>query len=150
LWSNCWSEDWQGKPKYSEKTCPSATLSHHKSHMPRSGFEPPDRSGGKPATNRLSYGAALTCNLLWSWDSPATGYGLSDRGSVENRDKRLFFLLHSVQTGSGAYSASYPMGTEGKAVGRVKLTSHLRLLLKSRMVELYLPSPMRLDDMALN
>jgi hypothetical protein len=32
----------QGKLKYSEKTCPSA----------------PDRSGGKPATNRLSYGAA--------------------------------------------------------------------------------------------
>jgi hypothetical protein len=22
-----WNEDWQGKPKYSEKTCPSATLS---------------------------------------------------------------------------------------------------------------------------
>jgi hypothetical protein len=27
LWSNWWNEDWQGKPKYSEKTCPSATLS---------------------------------------------------------------------------------------------------------------------------
>jgi hypothetical protein len=24
---NWWNEDWQGKPKYSEKTCPSATLS---------------------------------------------------------------------------------------------------------------------------
>jgi hypothetical protein len=24
---NLWNEDWQGKPKYSEKTCPSATLS---------------------------------------------------------------------------------------------------------------------------
>jgi hypothetical protein len=22
-----WNEDWQGKPKYSEETCPSATLS---------------------------------------------------------------------------------------------------------------------------
>jgi hypothetical protein len=31
---------WQGKPKFSEKTCPG-------------------RRGGKPATNRLSYGAAL-------------------------------------------------------------------------------------------
>jgi hypothetical protein len=30
----------QGKPKNSEKTCPSSTLSHHKSHMTRSGFEP--------------------------------------------------------------------------------------------------------------
>jgi hypothetical protein len=27
LWINWWNEDWQGKPKYSEKTCPSATLS---------------------------------------------------------------------------------------------------------------------------
>jgi hypothetical protein len=27
LWSNLWNEDWQRKPKYSEKTCPSATLS---------------------------------------------------------------------------------------------------------------------------
>jgi hypothetical protein len=27
LWSNRWNVNWQGKPKYSEKTCPSATLS---------------------------------------------------------------------------------------------------------------------------
>jgi hypothetical protein len=27
LWRNWWNEDWQGKPKYSEKTCPSTTLS---------------------------------------------------------------------------------------------------------------------------
>jgi hypothetical protein len=26
-WRIWWNEDWQGKPKYSEKTCPSATLS---------------------------------------------------------------------------------------------------------------------------
>jgi hypothetical protein len=26
-WRNWWNKDWQGKPKYSEKTCPSATLS---------------------------------------------------------------------------------------------------------------------------
>jgi hypothetical protein len=33
---------------------------HHKSHITRPGFEPgpPARRGGKPATNRLSYGAA--------------------------------------------------------------------------------------------
>jgi hypothetical protein len=29
---------------------------HHKSHMPRPGFE-------KPATNRLSCGAAMKCNI---------------------------------------------------------------------------------------
>jgi hypothetical protein len=32
---------------------------HHKSHMNRPGFEPWPPSG-KPATNRLSYGAAFT------------------------------------------------------------------------------------------
>jgi hypothetical protein len=25
-WRNWWNKDWQGKPKNSEKTCPSATL----------------------------------------------------------------------------------------------------------------------------
>jgi hypothetical protein len=33
LWSNWWNENWQGKPKYSEETCPGATLSTTKSHM---------------------------------------------------------------------------------------------------------------------
>jgi hypothetical protein len=27
VWSISWNENWQGKPKYSEETCPSATLS---------------------------------------------------------------------------------------------------------------------------
>jgi hypothetical protein len=49
---------WQGKPKYSEETCAGATLSTTKSHM-TTRSRTPDRSGGKPATNRLSYGAAL-------------------------------------------------------------------------------------------
>jgi hypothetical protein len=56
FWSNWWNEFWQGKPKYSEETCPGTTLSITKSHMTWS--RTPDRSGGKPATNRLSYGAA--------------------------------------------------------------------------------------------
>jgi hypothetical protein len=36
---------------------------HHKSHMTRTGLEPVP-PGGKPATNRLSYGAALRLVLL--------------------------------------------------------------------------------------
>jgi hypothetical protein len=39
--------DWQWKLKYSEKTCPSAALDVN-----------PGCRGGKPATNRLSYGMA--------------------------------------------------------------------------------------------
>jgi hypothetical protein len=30
LWTRRWNVDWQGKPKFSEKTCPSATFVHHK------------------------------------------------------------------------------------------------------------------------
>jgi hypothetical protein len=58
-----WNVDWQGKPKFSEKTCPSATFVHHKIPHAWVRFRTRDRSGGKPATNRLSYGAAST----WSY-----------------------------------------------------------------------------------
>jgi hypothetical protein len=57
VWSSRWNEDWQGKPKYSEKTCPSATLSTTNPKWPDLGSNS-GRRGGKPATNRLSYGTA--------------------------------------------------------------------------------------------
>jgi hypothetical protein len=63
LWSNWWNEDWQGKPKYSEKTCPTATLSTTNPTWPDPGSNP-GRRGWKPTTNRLSYGAALCFMLL--------------------------------------------------------------------------------------
>jgi hypothetical protein len=53
-----WNDDCQGKPKYSEKTCPSATLSTTNTTWPDPGSNS-GRRGGKPATNRLSYVAAL-------------------------------------------------------------------------------------------
>jgi hypothetical protein len=46
----------------------------------------------------------------------AMGYGLDGRGSIPERGKR-FFLLHSVQTGSGANPASYPMVIAGSFPG---------------------------------
>jgi hypothetical protein len=55
---NWWNEDWQGKPKYSEKTYPNATLSTTNPTWLDPGSNP-GRRGGKPVTNRLSYGAAL-------------------------------------------------------------------------------------------
>jgi hypothetical protein len=57
-WRIWWNKDWQGKPKYSEKTYPSATLSTTNPTWPGPGLNP-GRRGGKPATNRLSYGAAM-------------------------------------------------------------------------------------------
>jgi hypothetical protein len=62
-WRIWWNEDWQEKPKYSEKSCPSATLSTTNPTWPDPGATP-GRRGGKPATNRLSYGAALRKVLL--------------------------------------------------------------------------------------
>jgi hypothetical protein len=58
----------QGKPKYSEKTCPSAAFSTTNPTCCQ------DRRGGKPATNRLSYGTAnpFSCTLCslecWTMD----------------------------------------------------------------------------------
>jgi hypothetical protein len=60
-WRNRWN-DWQGKPKYSEKTCPSAALS---TTNPTCCLDVnPGRCGGKPATNRLSYGMTYTGRLM--------------------------------------------------------------------------------------
>jgi hypothetical protein len=47
LWSNWWNEDWQGIPKYSEKNCPSATLSTTNPTWPDLGSNP-GRRRGKP------------------------------------------------------------------------------------------------------
>jgi hypothetical protein len=59
LWRNLWNKDWQGKPKYSEKTCPSATLSTTNPTWLNPGPNP-GRRGGKAVTNRLSYDAAAS------------------------------------------------------------------------------------------
>jgi hypothetical protein len=60
IWRNWWNDDWQGKPKYSEKTCPSAALSTtNPTCYPEAN---PGRRGGKSATNRLSYGRAKKNN----------------------------------------------------------------------------------------
>jgi hypothetical protein len=54
------NENWQGKLKYSERTCPSATLSTTNSTWHDLGSNPGLR-GRKPATNRLSCG---TVNMV--------------------------------------------------------------------------------------
>jgi hypothetical protein len=65
-WRNWWNENWHRKPKYSEKTCPNATLSTTSRTWPDPGWNP-GRRGGKPATNRLSYGAALSHRTLHTY-----------------------------------------------------------------------------------
>jgi hypothetical protein len=58
-----WWNDLQGKPKYSEKICPSAVLpTTNSTCCPDAN---PGRRGGKPATNRLSYGTAYRVALYF-------------------------------------------------------------------------------------
>jgi hypothetical protein len=64
MWSNQWNANWKEKPKYSEKTCPSATLSTTNPTWSDRGSNP-GRRGGKPATHRLSYGTAMR-RIRWS------------------------------------------------------------------------------------
>jgi hypothetical protein len=52
LWRNWRNEDWQGKPKYSEKPCPSATMSTTNPTWLDPGLNL-GRRRGKAATNRL-------------------------------------------------------------------------------------------------
>jgi hypothetical protein len=145
LWRNWWNEDWQVKPKYSEKTCPSTTLS---TTNPTS-LDPvlnPGHLGGKPATNR--------CNL--SRDLSRCCDGLpAGRPGFDSQWVQHFCFLHHVQIGCGVYTASYRMSIggcfpENKVNRGVRLTPHLYLVLRSRMVELYLYSPTRLHGLVLN
>jgi hypothetical protein len=48
-----------GETEVLGENLPQRHFVYYKSHMTRPGLEPPGRRGGKPATNRLSYGAAL-------------------------------------------------------------------------------------------
>jgi hypothetical protein len=77
----------------------------------------------------------------------AMSYGL-DAGVQLQARVRDFFLLHSIQIDSGAHPASYPIGVRGSFPrGRgqsVKLTIHVHLVLRSKMMELYLSSPIHL------
>jgi hypothetical protein len=71
-----------GKPKYSEKTCPSATLSTTNPKRHKLGSNPGSR-GGKPATNHPSNGAAIVL-LLCSQYHKAIQYLFQSRILIEN------------------------------------------------------------------
>jgi hypothetical protein len=55
-----WNENWQGKPKYSEKTCPSATLSTTNPTRPDLGSNA-GRRGGKPVTAWAKTRSMFSC-----------------------------------------------------------------------------------------
>jgi hypothetical protein len=58
MWSSLWNENWQGKPKYSEKTCPSASLSTTNPTW-LDLVSKPSHHNEKSATKRLKCGTAF-------------------------------------------------------------------------------------------
>jgi hypothetical protein len=94
VWGSRWNENWQGKPKYSEKTCPSATLSTTNPTWPDLGPNP-CRRGGKPSINRLRYGAAI----LFEVSVPSFIW--------RNRGKKLKSCQRSLQ--SDTFSSQMPL-----------------------------------------
>jgi hypothetical protein len=71
-----------------------------------------------------------------------------------DRCKAFVFLLHIVQTGSGAHPHSYQKDTRALSRGLssrgVKLITYLHLVPEPIIVELYLYSPIHLDGIVLN
>jgi hypothetical protein len=77
--------------------------------------------------------------------SPDSALGIATTTGWTDEGTNLSFL-HVVQTGSGAYPASYLMGAGGsfpgsKAAGGVKLTTHVQLLPRSRIRGFLHPLP---------
>jgi hypothetical protein len=73
MWSNRWNENWQRKPKYLEKTCPSVTLSTTDSTWSDPGSST-GRRGENLATNRLSYGTAYQLRYRKGKRTPLSVY----------------------------------------------------------------------------
>jgi hypothetical protein len=66
-WSSRWNEKLQGKPKYAEKTCSSATLLTMNPTWRDPGSNP-GLPGGNSAINSLSYGAAYLGSFLQCYE----------------------------------------------------------------------------------
>jgi hypothetical protein len=81
----------------------------------------------------------------------ATGYMLDDQDSISGRVK-IFFPLHSIQNGSGACPASYPISTGGGVISRGvrRLGREADRPPPPRMLELYLHPPLFLDGILIN
>jgi hypothetical protein len=80
LWSNWWNEDWQGKQKHSEKTCPNAASSPQ---IPRDLPRAPTRAVAV-GSQRLTAWAMAWPNITINYartepppSSPSTHYRLS-------------------------------------------------------------------------
>jgi hypothetical protein len=87
------------------------------------------------------YGVRLAryVSTMFFRSSLGTGTGWTRRQGLDSRQ-----VLHSIQICSGAHTSFYPMGIVCRGM---KLTTHLHLVSRSRIVELaYLHSPLSSRD----
>jgi hypothetical protein len=89
VWSIWWNENWQGKQKYSEKTCPSATLSTTNPTCPELQSNP-DRRGGKLTTNL--WATALSSQRDVRIDDKLETYLIWLKVSPEHHTKSFTFI----------------------------------------------------------
>jgi hypothetical protein len=101
LWRNWWNKDWQGKPKYSEKTCPGTTLSTTNPTWLYPGLNPGRRSG-KPATNRLTYGVAIFWIYYESWRSGKLSWTFINKSYIPKTKSNTCFTVLPPQEAYGS------------------------------------------------
>jgi hypothetical protein len=90
VWSVRWKDNWQGKPKYLEKTS-GATLSTTNLTWSHLGSNP-RRRGGKPATSRLDCNTAMTLKC----QAPKPSNEQDPEPLTVNFNPHYLFLLHSI------------------------------------------------------
>jgi hypothetical protein len=96
MWSSRWNENWQRKPKYYEKTRPSATLSTTDPTWYALGSNQGRRSG-KPTTNRLSYGTASWETLRRNTSTSLHVVTAHRREKSEDRLLYYSYYFHAFQ-----------------------------------------------------
>jgi hypothetical protein len=70
-------------------------------------------------------------------------------GSISGKDK-TFWVLHSMQTGIGAYPVLYTLGTESSFSGVNRQVLEVNLVSGLRMMKPYLHYPLRINGVPLN
>jgi hypothetical protein len=194
-WRSRWNVDWQGKPKFSEKICPSATFVHHKiPHDQTRVWTRATMVGSRRLTawaiarpsislcNNTSFSSCLTdvtvhffgggswpvllIGLLQAWFYSVQSRGLTYRVLWAGRTHGRIWqhVLDKVKSVVSVWQIFLSQDDRTKLLkivrlkewknrfwgGGVKLTTHLHLVPRSRMMEIYLHSPLCLHGVVLN
>jgi hypothetical protein len=186
-WRIWWNEDWQGKPKYSEKTCPSATLfttnltcqtrartrptevgsqritawamARPKLTVAQllkrfAGFLRADISWPRLQNGFSPYRATLFFKVTFNMGSRdssvdiATGYELDNPGSISGSAR--FFSSSQRRNLLWGPPSLLCIGHREYSGRGVKPTTRLRVVSRSRKVELYFRFLIRLHGIVLN